>query len=186
MSDEKERRMKGAYCREGFAAGDAESGRGGGASGVLGAEQRGRWVREWNRAFLLVCAAGLAFDPLFFYTLSISGTGMCLFIDGWLALSVTALRCMADALHVWNMWLHLKITLSGEASEDDNGKAARRAVMRYFKSPKGFFFDLFVILPIPQVTNGCFPSLVSHFLASPSITNASLERERERRELCTM
>lgn len=178
--------MKGAYCREGFAAGDAESGRGGGASGVLGAEQRGRWVREWNRAFLLVCAAGLAFDPLFFYTLSISGTGMCLFIDGWLALSVTALRCMADALHVWNMWLHLKITLSGEASEDDNGKAARRAVMRYFKSPKGFFFDLFVILPIPQVTNGCFPSLVSHFLASSSITNASLERERERRELCTM
>jgi len=30
-------------------------------------------VQEWNQVFLLVCAAWLFVDPLFFYALSISG-----------------------------------------------------------------------------------------------------------------
>ncbi|KAK1303357.1 Cyclic nucleotide-gated ion channel 4 [Acorus calamus] len=113
---------------------------------VRDAPPRLRWVQEWNRAFLLVCAAGLAVDPLFFYALSISGTCMCLFIDGWFALTVTALRCMTDAMHVWNMCLRFKLAQQTASKADSRGGA-----LRYFLSKKGFFFDLFVILPIPQV-----------------------------------
>nr|CAD1841179.1 unnamed protein product [Ananas comosus var. bracteatus] len=32
-----------------------------------------KWIREWNRFYLLACAAGLMVDPLFLYALSISG-----------------------------------------------------------------------------------------------------------------
>lgn len=131
-------------------------------------DPRARWVQEWNRVFLLVCATGLFVDPLFFYALSVSDTCMCLFIDGWFAITVTALRCMSDALHVWNMWLQIKMakrpygsnsSSGGSYGSNDNngvdsgprGFRARSAALTYLKSKKGFFFDLFVILPLPQV-----------------------------------
>ncbi|KAK7272495.1 hypothetical protein RJT34_29121 [Clitoria ternatea] len=97
-----------------------------------------KWVEEWNRVFLLVCTTGLFVDPLFFYALSISDTCMCLFVDGWLVITVTVLRCMTDALHLWNMWLQFKIH-----------NQIKPPTPSKFK--KGFFFDLFVILPIPQI-----------------------------------
>ncbi|CAA2982895.1 cyclic nucleotide-gated ion channel 4 [Olea europaea subsp. europaea] len=111
-------------------------------------DPRATWVQEWNRIFLLVCAAGLFVDPLFFYTLSISENCMCLFVDGWLAITVTVLRCMTDALHLWNMWLHFKMNRRPHHVID---AGHRTVALRYFKANKSFFFDLFVILPIPQV-----------------------------------
>lgn len=127
-------------------------------------DPRAKWVQEWNRVFLLVCATGLFVDPLFFYALSISETCMCLFVDGWFAITVTALRCMTDLLHVWNMWLQLKMTKAAygvggaaAAADDDedkrprSGPHSRSVALRYMKAKKGFFFDLFVILPLPQV-----------------------------------
>ncbi|XP_051125165.1 cyclic nucleotide-gated ion channel 4-like [Andrographis paniculata] len=104
---------------------------------------RANWLQEWNRVFLLVCAAGLFIDPLFFYALSISDAAMCLFVDGWFAVTVTVLRCMTDALHLWNMWLQFK--LNRRRRRDGDGKdAGISAAVKYF------LFDLFVILPLPQ------------------------------------
>ncbi|XP_047253064.1 cyclic nucleotide-gated ion channel 4 isoform X6 [Capsicum annuum] len=123
-------------------------------------DPRAPWVQEWNRVFLLVCATGLFVDPLFFYALSISESCMCLFIDGWFAVTVTVLRCMTDALHLWNMWLQFKMHKfrlhEGENTSSHprihHEKSLRRSVaLRYLKSKKGFFFDLFVILPLPQI-----------------------------------
>ncbi|KAJ7948580.1 putative Cyclic nucleotide-gated ion channel [Quillaja saponaria] len=105
-----------------------------------------KWVQEWNRVFLLVCATGLFVDPLFFYTISISDTCMCLFVDGWFAITVTVLRCMTDALHLWNMWLQLKMVKSGLRVT-----TPRSVALRYLKDKKGFVFYLFVILPLPQI-----------------------------------
>lgn len=122
-------------------------------------DPRAKWVQEWNRIFLLVCATGLFVDPLFFYALSISDTCMCLFIDGWFAITVTALRCMTDVLHVWNMWLQLKMakrtygvgTTATTSSSTIQRPDSRSVALRYLKAKKGFIFDLFVILPLPQV-----------------------------------
>ncbi|XP_039040956.1 cyclic nucleotide-gated ion channel 4-like isoform X2 [Hibiscus syriacus] len=137
-------------------------------------DPRAKWVQEWNRVFLLVCATGLFMDPLFFYTLSVSDTCMCLFVDGWFAITVTALRCMTDALHVWNMCLQLKMVKrssydkrSGSESEEERdgrrerssrprGANARHVAFKYLKATKGFFFDLFVILPLPQAAGACW------------------------------
>ncbi|GAB2284580.1 Cyclic nucleotide-gated ion channel 4 [Dionaea muscipula] len=120
-------------------------------------DPRASWVREWNRVILLVCTMGLFVDPLFFYVLSISDTYLCLFIDGWFAITMTVLRCMMDALHVWNMWLQLKMARhpygagrDGTVAGNNHGNG-RPAALRYLKAKKGFFFDFFVILPLPQV-----------------------------------
>ncbi|KAL7131080.1 hypothetical protein ABFS83_13G175900 [Erythranthe nasuta] len=125
-------------------------------------DPRSTWVREWNRIFLLVCATGLFVDPLFFYALSISENCMCLFVDGWFSVTVTVLRCMTDALHLWNMWLQFKMNRrphhphGGAAGGADglvvhDGATAGEVAWKYFKSKKGFFLDLFVILPLPQI-----------------------------------
>ncbi|CAJ1957031.1 unnamed protein product [Sphenostylis stenocarpa] len=115
-------------------------------------DPRAKWVQEWNRVFLLVCATGLFVDPLFFYALSISDTCMCLFLDGWLVVTVTVLRCMTDALHVWNMWLQFKMTKrSSFLARDVYASRGGRCALRYLKAKRGFFFDIFVILPIPQI-----------------------------------
>lgn len=113
-----------------------------------------KWVQEWNRVFLLVCAAGLFVDPLFFYSLSVSYSSMCLFVDGWFAVTVTVLRCMTDALHLWNIFLRFKMAKWPFAFTTDNAVVDNHGcsiALDYLKSRRGFLFDLFVILPIPQV-----------------------------------
>ncbi|XP_004510078.1 cyclic nucleotide-gated ion channel 4-like isoform X2 [Cicer arietinum] len=117
-------------------------------------DPREKWVQEWNRVFLFVCAAGLFVDPLFFYALSISDSFICIFVDGWFAVTVTALRCMTDALHLWNIFLRFKMAKRsfGFAANSTAVFDSRRSVATaYLKSRFGFFFDVFVILPIPQI-----------------------------------
>ncbi|XP_073028658.1 cyclic nucleotide-gated ion channel 4-like [Primulina eburnea] len=123
-------------------------------------DPRARWVQEWNRIFLLVSAAGLFVDPLFFYALSVSENCMCLFVDGWFAVTVTVLRTTTDALHLWNMWLQLKMNLrstgvpprrSDSQLHDVNSTTTRSIASKYLKGKKGFLLDLFIILPLPQM-----------------------------------
>ncbi|KAJ4981293.1 hypothetical protein NE237_032130 [Protea cynaroides] len=139
---------------------------------------RAKWIQEWNRVFLLVCSSGICLDPLFLFVLATSEARMCIFVDGWFAITVTALRCMIDAFHVCNMCLRFKMAKlrhsssshhNNMAEEDDDGEGdaehsvshrstttaassdARSVALQYLKVKKGFFLDLFVILPIPQV-----------------------------------
>uniref|UniRef100_A0A1J3J8K9 Cyclic nucleotide-gated ion channel 4 n=1 Tax=Noccaea caerulescens TaxID=107243 RepID=A0A1J3J8K9_NOCCA len=124
-------------------------------------DPRSKLVQEWNRVFLLVCATGLFVDPLFLYTISVNDTCMCLLVDGWLALTVTALRSMTDLLHLWNIWLQFKIARrwpypgggesDGDVNKVDGTRVRTRVAPPYVKKKGTFFFDLFVILPLPQV-----------------------------------
>ncbi|CAI0375844.1 unnamed protein product [Linum tenue] len=114
---------------------------GGGATTSSTKLRRRRVAGEWNRIYLLACAMGLFVDPLFFYALSVSDAYMCLFVDGWFALTVTALRCMNDLLHLFNLFLRF-------TAANHRSTPGRRY---YLKDKKGFFLDLFVILPIPQI-----------------------------------
>lgn len=112
--------------------------------------------RRWetlNRVFLLVvCATRLFVDPLYFYALSISDTCMCLFIDGWFVITVTVIRCMTDALHLWNMWCQFSSVAKKRSSPYFGSSTTTVSrVLHYIKANGGFFFDLFVILPLPQV-----------------------------------
>ncbi|RRT52387.1 hypothetical protein BHM03_00048949 [Ensete ventricosum] len=93
-------------------------------------DRQTKWLHEWNRIFLLMCAAGLVVDPLFFYALSISSTCMCLFVDGWFAVTVTTLRCMTDAVHLLNMCLQLAITYDAapRSSLEEKDASAGRAM----------------------------------------------------------
>nr|CAB3464798.1 unnamed protein product [Digitaria exilis] len=141
------------------------------------------WVREWNRAYLLACAAGLMVDPLFLYTVSLSGPLMCLFLDGWLAAAVTALRCAVDAMHVWNVATQLRIARGGdeeqqhdkdaeeEEGEDEESAEAARKLPADARSRKALLLNLYVILPVMQVVVWvAAPAMIRAGLTTPVMT----------------
>ncbi|OVA12139.1 Cyclic nucleotide-binding domain [Macleaya cordata] len=118
-------------------------------------DPRAKRVQKWNRAFLLARAMALAIDPLFFYALSIGRNGApCLYMDGGLAAIVTVLRTCVDAVHLCHLWLQFRLAyVSRESLVVGCGKLvwdARAIASHYVRSLKGFWFDLFVILPVPQ------------------------------------
>nr|XP_027073274.1 cyclic nucleotide-gated ion channel 2 isoform X1 [Coffea arabica] len=118
-------------------------------------DPRSKSVQSWNRAFLLARGMALAVDPLFFYALSVSTGGWpCLYMDGGLAVVVTVLRTCVDAVHLCHLWLQFRLAyVSRESLVVGCGKLvwdARAIAFHYLRSLKGFWFDAFVILPIPQ------------------------------------
>ncbi|KAL3526562.1 hypothetical protein ACH5RR_011218 [Cinchona calisaya] len=118
-------------------------------------DPRSKRVQTWNRAFLLARGMALAVDPLFFYALSIGAGGSpCLYMDGGLAAIVTVLRTCVDAVHLCHLWLQFRLAyVSRESLVVGCGKLvwdARAIAFHYLRSLKGFWFDAFVILPVPQ------------------------------------
>ncbi|GJX57934.1 hypothetical protein Tco_0289324 [Tanacetum coccineum] len=119
-------------------------------------DPRSKQVQRWNRFFLLARGVALAVDPLFFYTLSIGRGGVtCLYMDGALAAVVAVLRTIVDAVHLLHMWLQFRVAyVSRESLVVGCGKLVwdpQSISSRYVRSLKGFWFDAFVILPVPQV-----------------------------------
>ncbi|XP_057769630.1 cyclic nucleotide-gated ion channel 2 isoform X2 [Salvia miltiorrhiza] len=118
-------------------------------------DPRSKRVQRWNRAFLLARGMALAVDPLFFYALSIGrGGSPCLYLDGGLAAAVTVLRTCVDAVHLCHLLLQFRIAyVSRESLVVGCGKLvwdARAVAAHYLRSLRGFWFDVFVILPVPQ------------------------------------
>ncbi|KAF7803040.1 cyclic nucleotide-gated ion channel 2 [Senna tora] len=118
-------------------------------------DPRSKEVQRWNRALLLARGMALAVDPLFFYALSIGREGTpCLYMDGGLAAVVTVLRTCVDAVHVCHVWLQFRTAyVSKESMVVGCGKLvwdARAIAAHYLRSMRGFWFDAFVILPVPQ------------------------------------
>ncbi|XP_057487949.1 cyclic nucleotide-gated ion channel 2-like [Actinidia eriantha] len=118
-------------------------------------DPRSKRVQRWNRAFLMARGMALAVDPLFFYALSIGrGGSPCLYMDGGLAAVVTVLRTCVDAVHLCHLWLQFRLAyVSRESLVVGCGKLvwdADAIASHYVRSLRGFWFDLFVILPVPQ------------------------------------
>ncbi|VAI36930.1 unnamed protein product [Triticum turgidum subsp. durum] len=124
-------------------------------------DPRSKRVQRWNRWILLGRAAALAVDPLFFYALSIGRAGRpCMYMDAGLAAAVTALRTCADVAHLGHVLVQFRLAyVSRESLVVGCGKLVwdpRAIAAHYARSLKGLWFDLFVILPIPQVYHSIY------------------------------
>ncbi|KAK8586821.1 hypothetical protein V6N12_021345 [Hibiscus sabdariffa] len=120
-------------------------------------DPRSGLVQRWNRVLLVARGIALAVDPMFFYTLTLmvtDGGPPCVYLDGGLAAIVTVVRTCVDAVHLWHLWLQFRLAyVSKESLVIGCGKLvwdARAIASHYVRSFKGFWFDFFVILPVPQ------------------------------------
>ncbi|XP_039031859.1 cyclic nucleotide-gated ion channel 2-like [Hibiscus syriacus] len=121
-------------------------------------DPRSGLVQKWNRVLLVARGIALAVDPMFFYTLTLmvtDGGPPCVHLDGGLAAIVTLVRTCVDAVHLAHIWLQFRLAyVSKESLVIGCGKLvwdARAIASHYVRSLKGFWFDFFVILPVPQV-----------------------------------
>jgi hypothetical protein len=150
-------------------------------------DPRSKRVQRWNRWILLGRAAALAVDPLFFYALSIGRAGQpCLYMDAGLAAAVTALRTFADVAHLGHVLLQFRLAyVSRESLVVGCGKLvwdARAIAAHYARSLKGLWFDLFVILPLPQVS--CWHPTASPELNLPFFTLKRIANTIQRCSCC--
>uniref|UniRef100_A0A2C9WDL8 Cyclic nucleotide-binding domain-containing protein n=1 Tax=Manihot esculenta TaxID=3983 RepID=A0A2C9WDL8_MANES len=120
-------------------------------------DPRSKWVQWWNRVFLIARGVSLAVDPLFFYALTLSlgkGGAPCLYVDEGVAAFFTVARTCLDTVHLWHLWLQFRLAyVSKESLVFGCGKLvwdARAIAAHYVRSLKGFWLDVFVILPFPQ------------------------------------
>ncbi|KAE8735837.1 Cyclic nucleotide-gated ion channel 2 [Hibiscus syriacus] len=120
-------------------------------------DPRSGLVQRWNRVLLVARGIALAVDPMFFYTLTLmvtDGGPPCVHLDGGLAAIVTLVRTCVDAVHLWHILLQFRLAyVSKESLVIGCGKLvwdARAIASHYVRSLKGFWFDFFVILPVPQ------------------------------------
>ncbi|KAK0600162.1 hypothetical protein LWI29_012331 [Acer saccharum] len=130
-------------------------------------------VKRWNRVLLVARGMALAVDPLFFYVFSLhvgEGGAPCVYLDAQLAAIVTVLRTCVDAVHLCHLWLQFRMAyVSRESLVVGCGKLvwdARAIARHYLLSLRGFWLDVFVILPIPQVTGGCWYALATQRIIS--------------------
>ncbi|KAL6994165.1 Cyclic nucleotide-gated ion channel 2 [Sarracenia purpurea var. burkii] len=119
-------------------------------------DPRSESVQMWNRVVLMARGVALAVDPLFFFSLSVrSGGGPCICLDGGVAATVAVVRTCVDAVQMCHLWLQFRLAyVSRESPVVGCGKLvwdARAIASHYLRSLNAFWFDAFVIVPIPQV-----------------------------------
>ncbi|XP_051117642.1 cyclic nucleotide-gated ion channel 2-like isoform X2 [Andrographis paniculata] len=115
-------------------------------------------VQRWNRTVVMARGVALAVDPLFLFAISIGGGGgggrPCIYVDGAAAVAVAVVRSCVDLVHVCHLAARFRLAyVSRESLVVGCGKLvwdARAIASHYLKTWKGFWFDLFVVLPIPQ------------------------------------
>lgn len=114
-------------------------------------------IKRLNRFLILSRGISLAIDPLFLIAISATGGDKpCIYLDGTMLAFATVLRTCLDVIHMVYIWLKFRMAyVSKESLVVGSGKLVwdtRSIVTNYMWSLKGFWFDLFVILPTPQVS----------------------------------
>ncbi|GFY82957.1 cyclic nucleotide-regulated ion channel family protein [Actinidia rufa] len=119
-------------------------------------DPRSKTVRKWNRVVLVARGVALAVDPLFLFSVSV-GTcgGPCAYVDGRVAAIVAVVRTCVDAVHVWHVLIQFRLAyVSRESRVVGCGTLvwdARAIASHYLRSFKAFWFDVFVVVPVPQI-----------------------------------
>ncbi|KAL8546018.1 hypothetical protein ACS0TY_005941 [Phlomoides rotata] len=119
-------------------------------------DPRSKNLQSWNRGIVLARGISLAVDPLYFFAVSVGGGGgrACIYLHGGAAAAVSVLRSCVDVVHVCHLLVRFRLAyVSRESLVVGCGKLvwdARAIAAHYMFSLDGFWFDIFVILPIPQ------------------------------------
>ncbi|CAL5325884.1 unnamed protein product [Camellia sinensis] len=119
-------------------------------------DPRSTSVRVWNRVVFMARGIALAVDPLFFFAVAISlgCERPCVYMDGRMAAIVAVVRTCVDAVQLCHLCIQFRLAyVSRESLGVGCGKlvwGARAIAYNYLPSLKAFWFDAFVIVPLPQ------------------------------------
>ncbi|KAK4753777.1 hypothetical protein SAY87_001881 [Trapa incisa] len=132
-------------------------------------DPRGQTIRRWNKFFLVACLISLFVDPLFLFLPTVQDE-QCIGLEATIEVILTLLRSLADIFYIVQIFIRFRTAYVAPSSRVfgrgelviDSSKIARRYL------GKGFWIDLVVALPLPQVLIWLF----SPGLNGSTLTNA--------------
>ncbi|KQK19072.1 probable cyclic nucleotide-gated ion channel 20, chloroplastic isoform X2 [Brachypodium distachyon] len=110
-------------------------------------------VHRWNQFFVISCLLAIFTDPLFFFLLSVDKDNKCIVFNWNFARALAVARTVTDVIYLLHMLLQFRLAYVAPESRvvgtGDLVDEPKKIAMRYLR---GFLaFDLFVVLPLPQV-----------------------------------
>ncbi|MQM03513.1 hypothetical protein Taro_036293 [Colocasia esculenta] len=112
-----------------------------------------KFLRIWNKLFVISCIVAVSVDPLFFYLPVVDQDQYCLGIDRKLAITTTIIRTIIDAFYLLRIALQFRTAYIAPSSRVfgrgelviDPAQIAKRYLSWYF------IIDFLSILPLPQI-----------------------------------
>ncbi|XVF50377.1 hypothetical protein PTKIN_Ptkin04bG0094700 [Pterospermum kingtungense] len=110
-------------------------------------------VQQWSQFFVIACLMAVFIDPLFFFLLSVQEDYMCIVINWPATKALVVLRSMTDFIYLLNMLLQFRLAyIAPESRVVGAGELVdhpKKIAVNYLSGY--FLFDLFVVLPLPQI-----------------------------------
>ncbi|KAF3339397.1 putative cyclic nucleotide-gated ion channel 20 [Carex littledalei] len=110
-------------------------------------------VQQWNKFFVISCLVAIFIDPLFFILLSVEKTNKCMVLNWSLGRAIAVVRSITDIIYLLHMLLQFRLAYvaphSGTVWGGQLVKEHRKVALHYLRGY--FIFDLFLVLPLPQV-----------------------------------
>lgn len=107
----------------------------------------------WNRISVISSVIGVSSDPLFFYVPFIDDDNKCIGVDKKLRIAALILRSLKDITSVVYILHHIHKALKHVESESTRRNSNKfNKFFQEFSIKKFYFlFQIFIVLPIPQV-----------------------------------
>lgn len=110
-------------------------------------------VQQWNKFFVISCLVAIFIDPLFFYLFSVMEDDKCIVLNWSLATAIAVVRSVTDFIYLLHIFLQFRLAYVAPESRvvgaGDLVDRPKKIAIHYLR---GYFaFDLFVVLPLPQV-----------------------------------
>ncbi|XP_078165411.1 putative cyclic nucleotide-gated ion channel 20, chloroplastic isoform X3 [Carex rostrata] len=114
-----------------------------------------KFIKQWNQFFDISSLVAIFIDPFFFFLLSVEKTNKCMVLNWSVGIAIAVVRSITDFIYLLHMLVQFKLAyvasdwtavLGGQLVEE-HGKIALHYLRGYF------IFDLFLVLPLPQVLN---------------------------------
>ncbi|XP_077230567.1 putative cyclic nucleotide-gated ion channel 20, chloroplastic [Tasmannia lanceolata] len=110
-------------------------------------------VQQWNKFFVISCLVAIFIDPLFFFLLYVQQDNMCIVLNWPLAAAIAAVRSVTDFIYLLHMLLQFRLAYVAPESRvvgaGDLVDHPKKIAIHYLRGY--FMFDLFVVLPLPQI-----------------------------------
>ncbi|XP_058779428.1 probable cyclic nucleotide-gated ion channel 20, chloroplastic isoform X2 [Vicia villosa] len=112
-----------------------------------------KFVQQWNQFLAIFCLVAIFVDPLFFFSIYVDKHILRIVIDWGVAYILVLLRSITDVVYFLNILLQFRLAYVAPESTvvgaGDLVDRPKEIAINYFK--RYFFFDLFVVLPLPQI-----------------------------------
>ncbi|XP_078165420.1 putative cyclic nucleotide-gated ion channel 20, chloroplastic isoform X1 [Carex rostrata] len=114
-----------------------------------------KFVQRWNQFFFISCLVAIFIDPFFFFLLSVEKTNKCMVLNRSVGIAIAVVRSITDIIYLLHMLVQFKLAyVASDWTAAFGGQLVEEHVKNALHYLCGYFiFDLFLVLPLPQVMN---------------------------------